>query len=254
MTNACDVRAVERELGDAFLMIAASWPFSGGSHLAFEVRQFINAPRLETNADKIEQQLSTQTGGKPVSPSSAMPAGTTAIYVRAPLACAVEIAKHMRKDFITHQLLTAYNHAWSDFYQRAAATTASWYANLYKAREILQLPFGKSDDATRAALRISRAECRIALGISSTTTGFLCLAQLTDNAPSISTEDSDELFFMMWRWIRSFLSTRHLPVVSSLREPRNRNANPLGRAKVLDQSIVPRGLKPDDPQKHSPGR
>jgi hypothetical protein len=160
VTNACDVRAIERELGDAFLMIAASWSFSGGSHLALEIHQFINAPRFETNADKIEQQLLTQIDRKKASASSSMPVETGATYVRAPLACAVEIAKHMRKDFITHQLLISYNHAWRDFYQLPGATTASWYVNLYKAREILQLPFGKSDDATRAALRISRAEWR----------------------------------------------------------------------------------------------
>ena len=53
VTQLEDVRRVEDELTEALFMLAAAWPFAGGSHLVVDSRKLISSPRFESNADAI---------------------------------------------------------------------------------------------------------------------------------------------------------------------------------------------------------
>jgi hypothetical protein len=57
-----EVRPAEDELTKAFQMLAAAWPFSGGSYLIIETREVVCSPRLASNADDIEQEMLSRSG------------------------------------------------------------------------------------------------------------------------------------------------------------------------------------------------
>jgi hypothetical protein len=116
---AADVRSVEQELIEALLVIAAAWPFSGGSNLVLDSHRQIHSRRFESNALVIEQALLKGAGRSRLSGENAMNVESVATYAQPPLSSAVRIGQHARTDFRSWQLL--------HYYQRAYADKSSWF-------------------------------------------------------------------------------------------------------------------------------
>ncbi|MGO4869526.1 MAG: hypothetical protein ACLPGW_02790 [Roseiarcus sp.] len=89
LAQASEVQQVEDELTKALLMLAAAWPFSGGSHIVIESREIICSPRFQTNASEVEQRLLERDGLKKVTSTSHFPLEICATYAQPPLALAV---------------------------------------------------------------------------------------------------------------------------------------------------------------------
>jgi hypothetical protein len=200
-----EVRPAEDELTKAFQMLAAAWPFSGGSYLIIETREVVCSPRLASNADDIEQEMLSRSGLTRVVSTSRAPLGWSAPYSQAPLCLAVRIAQSMRSDFQTRKLL---------FYHQQAAIERghpSWFVSLYKVRDFLCKVY-KCENAARAALGISKNKWKYFGKLLNE--NDLRHAEITGSVPSVSHEEISKLYQLAHRWAASYLrKAKSLPAL-----------------------------------------
>jgi hypothetical protein len=210
VSHASEVLHAEDQLTEALQMLAAAWPFSGGSYLPIERRDVVCSPNFESNANELVRKLAssdpTEIAFKP-----RVHLGWSATYSKAPLRVAADIARLMHCDFQTRKLLL-------DYHQRsliernhpAARDGASWFISLYKIRDFL----GKIYDNDKAA------QC--ALGISTKQWTYfgkvlnnhdLRHAEIKGIAPPIPLEVQDKLYRMALGWVASYLRAKGLPAI-----------------------------------------
>lgn len=186
-----EVREAEQELTKTLLMIAAAWPFSGGSPLKIETRQQIISTRFDSNADKVEQELLKRPGLQMVTAQSTAPLELGTPYTCAPLARAVSLIEEMSKDYLSCQLLT--------YYQAAYTDQLSWFISLYKILDVLK------------ALRCKLPSHELKNFKSALNNHDLRHAALNAGQPTIAAADINRLFEMARRWIDSYLRAKNLP-------------------------------------------
>jgi hypothetical protein len=128
---------------EALQMLAAAWPFSGGSYLTIETRKIVCSPRFENNADTLERDMLAQSGFTKVISEFETPFGWSSTYRQAPLCGAVRIAQSMRSDFPTRRLLL--------YHQDAVIERGNswWFVNLYKVRDFLCKLYRGENEASK---------------------------------------------------------------------------------------------------------
>ena len=190
VTTYDEVRKTEQELTETLLMIAAAWPFSGGSHLVIETRQQINSSRFDSNADRVEQELLELAALQRVSTDAGVPLEFGTTYACAPLARAVSVVQEMRTNHRSCQLLT--------YYQAAHTDRPTWFISLYKILDVLK------------ALRwhVPRHELRYFERMLNN--HDLRHAMRDAKQPTIAAADINQLFEMARGWIDSYLRTKNL--------------------------------------------
>jgi hypothetical protein len=215
ISRASEVRLVENELTEALQMLAAAWPFSGGSYLTIETREVICSPCFESNANELEREMLARSGlTKIVSPSST-PLGWSATYSQAPLSVAARIASSMHTCFQTRMLLHYHQRAVIERNHPAGPDGASWFISLYKVRDFLAAIYGNGKKA-------SAKEARSALGIPKPqwddfgdilNHNDLRHAEISGTAPPISATAQDKLYRTALCWVASYLRTKGLPAI-----------------------------------------
>jgi hypothetical protein len=185
-----EVREAEQELTKTLLMIAAAWPFSGGSQLMIETRQQIISTRFDSNADTVEQELLKRAGLQTVTAQSTVPLEFGTTYACAPLARAVSVIEEMNKHYRSYQLLT--------YYQAAHTDRLSWFISLYKILDVLK------------ALRWQVPSSELSYFERMLNNHDLRHAAQNAEQPAIGATDINELFEVARRWIDSYLRTRNL--------------------------------------------
>jgi hypothetical protein len=199
-----EVRHVADQLTEALQMLAAAWPFSGGSYLTIEACNVICSPYFESNADELSEPI--QMRRRP----HVAPLEWSTTYSKAPLRVAVDIARLMNCDFQTRKLLYYHQRSVIERDHPAARDGASWFISLYKVRDFLSKIY-HNDKVAQCALGIS----------SNQWTDFgkvlnnhdLRHAEVTGIAPSISLEDQGKLYRIALHWVASYLRTKGLPAI-----------------------------------------
>jgi hypothetical protein len=206
VTHAREVQPVEEELTHALLLIAAAWSFSGGSYMLIESRAAISSPRIKSNADEIERELlgsgdiTAQVQEAPVLVDSLV------CYSHPPLAHAIKIARTMQSDYITGQLLKYFHTAWVN---RPHVDEASWFVNLYKVRDLLQI-FYCGEKPARTTLSIRKTEWKH-FGVL-LNNNDLRHAEITGRAPSVSPVAIEDAYATARRWVTAYLKTKGLTI------------------------------------------
>jgi hypothetical protein len=202
--HANEVRPTEDELTKAFQMLAAAWPFSGGSYLIIETREVVCSPRFASNADDLEREMLARSGLVRVVSRSGAPLEWSATYSQAPLCLAVRIAQSMRFDIQTRKLL---------FYHQGTVIERghpSWFINLAKVREFLSIVYC-GEKAAKDALGITEGWKHFGKLLN---TNDLRHAEKTGSVPSISVGEIDKLYRLAHRWVASYLRTaKSLPAL-----------------------------------------
>jgi hypothetical protein len=148
VSHASEVRHAEDELTKALQMLAAAWPFSGGSYLIVETREIVCSPHFENNANDLEREMLARAGLTKVASDARMPLSWSTTYSQAPLCTAACIAQSMHSDFPLRRLLL--------YHQEAVMERghSSWFISLYKVRDFLcKLYHGEK--AAKEALNIT---------------------------------------------------------------------------------------------------
>lgn len=145
--QASEVRRAEDDLTKALLMLAAAWPFSGGSYLTIETREVVCSPRFESNAAELERRMLEQCGIAKVASTASVPLSWCATYSQPPLCLAVRIARLMHSDFHTRRVLLYHQRSVTERAHRSAFEGASWFISLYKVRDFLCKLYGSDRTA-----------------------------------------------------------------------------------------------------------
>lgn len=216
VSHASEVRLAEYELTKALQMLAAAWPFSGGSYLIVETRDVVCSPRFENNADDLEREMLARSGLTRVVSEVRMPIGWSATYSQAPLRVAVDIMRSMHSDFPTRRLLLYHQGA---VMERGGS---SWFISIYKVRDFLCKLYGATQKA-KAGKKIKGAEAtKTALNITDEDWEYfgrilnnndLRHAEISGNVPSVSHDEIDELYRLAHCWVASYLRVKGLPAL-----------------------------------------
>ena len=145
--SASEVPSVENELVSAMAVLAAAWPFSGGSFLAMEEPIQAKLQPGKSNADNVTAQLLANHGLTQVTATSHFPMEVIATYSHPPLVAAAKIARAMHASPPLSELMTYHQTAWMEYYFHRRGYASSWYANLYNVRDFLQKRFGGEKNA-----------------------------------------------------------------------------------------------------------
>jgi len=210
VSHANEVRRTEDDLTKALHMLAAAWPFAGGSYMTIETREIVCSSRFKSNAEAIEQQMLERCGLKAVGLTSSVPADWSATYSQPPLCLASRIALLMRTDFHTRKLLLYHQRSVVERDHPAASDGASWFISLYKVRDFLCKLY-KGHKATKTALGISGTQWSDFGNLLND--NDLRHAEISGNAPSVSDEQIDKLYAAARCWVASYLRTKGLPAI-----------------------------------------
>jgi hypothetical protein len=193
VSHASEVRPAEDGLTKALQMLAAAWPFSGGSSLIIETREVVCSPRVENNANDLEREMSAPSGLTRVVPEVRMPLGWSATYSQAPLCLAARIARLMHSDPDIRRLL---------FYHQKSvierAQDASWFISLFQIRDFFSQKYEK-DEVARKILGITPRKWRY-FG-----TKLGPLRHACGSAQSVSNDDLNKLYALALSWVASYL-------------------------------------------------
>lgn len=100
VSHASEVRHAESELTKALQMLAAAWPFSGGSYLTIETSKVVCSPCFESNAGDLEREMLAQSGLTRMALQTSLGLNWSATYSQAPLCVAARIVWLMHSDFL----------------------------------------------------------------------------------------------------------------------------------------------------------
>jgi len=215
VSHASEVRRAESELSTALQMLAAAWPFSGGSYLTIETREVVCSPCFESNADDIEREMLARSGLTRTALQASLGLSWAATYSQAPLCVAARIVGLMHSDFQTRRLLHYHQRAVIERSHPTASDGASWFIGLYKVRDFIAKIYGngKTADAKKA---------RDTLGISTAQWDYfgnilnnndLRHAEISGIAPSISAATQGNLYRIALCWVASYLRTKDIPAI-----------------------------------------
>jgi hypothetical protein len=205
VSHASEVRHAEDGLTKALQLLAAAWPFSGGSYLIIETREVVCSPRFENNANDLEREMLARSGLTRVVSEVRMPLGWSAPYSQAPLCVAARIAQSMHSDFPTRRLLL--------YHQGAVIERghSSWFISLYKVRDFLCKLYN-GEKATKEALNITKGWSYFGNLLNH---NDLRHAEISGNVPSsISNSEIDKLYRLAHCWVASYLrNEKSLPAL-----------------------------------------
>jgi hypothetical protein len=205
VTHAREVRPVEEELTHALLLIAAAWSFSGGTYMMIEPRVTISRiPGIKSNADEIERELRASDGLSPRSSDASSSIDHLGTYSCPPLAYAIEIARTMRSEYVTGQLVKYYHEA---RLHQPNPDEASWFVNLYKVRDLLKKYYGGEKQAQKS-LCIRPKEWSD-FGYLLNNNDFRH-AELTGKVRPVSPVAIDDAYATAQRWVVAYLKTKGL--------------------------------------------
>ena len=214
VSHASEVRHAENELTNALQMLAAAWPFSGGSYLIIETREVVCSPCVESNADDLEREMLARTGHTRMVSQTSLGLSLSATYSQAPLCVAARIVSLMHSDFQTLRLLHYHQRAVIERRHPAAPDGASWFISLYKVRDFLKKIYGGTTQAKRA-LCISRDQWRYFedqwryFG-EILNNNDLRHAEISGTVTTISADTQDKLYRTALGWVASYLRTKGL--------------------------------------------
>ena len=210
VSHASEVLHAENQLTEALQMLAAAWPFSGGSYLTIETRDVVCSPCFESNADELERELARSDPTNRIGWGPTMPLEWSATFSKAPLRGAADIARLMHCDFQTWKLLHYHQRSVIERTHSAVQDGASWFISLYKVRDFLSKIY-PNDKEVRCALGISSNEWTDFGGVVNN--NDLRHAEIKGIAPSIPREVQDKLYRIALRWVASYLRTKGLPAI-----------------------------------------
>lgn len=193
---------MEDELTKALKMLAAAWPFSGGSNLAIQTRETVRSSGFTSNADELERQLLERNGLRRLTGTANISLEISATYLQFPLKFAVCIARKMRCDPGTYKLMQYHQTAVNDRSDPGQSDGASWFISLYKIRDILKLKYG-DELAARAALGICKTQWSKFGNLLNK--NDLRHAEIRGIVPPISRRDQDMLYQAAFCWVASYL-------------------------------------------------
>jgi len=209
VSHANEVRPAENELTMALQMLAAAWPFSGGSYLLIETREVVYSSRCKSNASDVERDMLARNGLTTAALTTAVPLGWSATYTQPPLCLAVRIAQSMRSDPQMGRLLRYHQNAVIERGHPSTPESAAWFISLYKVRELLCKLHG-GERATKAALNIQEGWSRFGRLLNN---NDLRHADTSGDEPTIRPEDVNELYRLAYCWVAAYLRTKRLPAI-----------------------------------------
>jgi hypothetical protein len=176
--------------------------------MVIQSRQVISSSAFRSNADEVERQLLASEGltKQNFSVSRSPAPSASATYSVTPLKNAIAIAKTMRSDYVTGQLVKYYHEAWVN---RLKLDEASWFVNLYKVRDLLKKHYHGEKQA-QTALSISRTEWK-KVGDLVNNNDFRH-AEITGKAPPVSPAEIDDVYTISRRWVVLYLKTKSLTI------------------------------------------
>jgi hypothetical protein len=200
------VRRAERALIRALELLAAAWPFSGGSVLCLEASEVNRAPRYKSNATEVDAELLARMEHKPVAVDVPLGVLTTGTYRQPPLRTAVTLAKAMCKKPRLLRLLTYYQQA---VVHRQSLERPTWFIDLYKVCDVIgEIHNGRMTAPSK--LGIEQHDWDGFKGILNN--NDLRHAVTSGTAPEVASADVDRVYDLAHSWIRLQLLSLHLPV------------------------------------------
>jgi hypothetical protein len=210
VSRASEVWIVEAELVEALELLAAAWPFSGGSFMIPETRKVAHAARYESNAKEIETELLAREGLRRVESSLTACYEIIATYRQPPLDTSARLARVMRGNPDLGRLLGYHQQAWVEYYHRQRAERSSWFIHLYGIRKVLTEIYGGEPKA-RSHLDISYSDWSFYRHILDN--NDLRHAEVSGTAPAVPAQDVDRLYRLARSWIQTHLLRQGIPVV-----------------------------------------
>lgn len=209
-STALAVAQVEGELMGALQLIAAAWPFAGGSFVALDLRETSTLPRVESNAAEVRQEFIAKGFPLPVSVTTEMGYESLASYSQAPLAAASQIAEAAHHTPRLRRLLQYHQSAWLRYYHRERDDRVGWFIDLYKVRDFLSAIYGNDETAIATLGTTQAAWSHFGRVLNN---NDLRHAELDDVVPSLSRSEVDRLFQSAREWVTSYLRSLGLPAV-----------------------------------------
>lgn len=207
-STALEVAKVEDELMGALRLIAAAWPFAGGSFIALDLRETTTLPRVESTADEVRQEFIAKGFPLPVTVTTEMGYESIASYSQAPLAAASQIAEAAHRTPRLRRLLQYHQSAWLRYYHREREDRVGWFIDLYKVRDFLSGIYGKD-----AVTRLGTTQAAWSHFGKVLNHNDLRHAELEDVEPNLSRSEVDRLFQSAREWVASYLRSLGLPAV-----------------------------------------
>jgi hypothetical protein len=198
-----EVRPAEADLTKALLMLAAAWPFAGGSYMTLDTSEVIYSPRFESNAADLERTMMARSGLANVARDGRAPVGWSTTYSQPPLCLAARIARLMYSDpDDTGRLLF--------YHQKAVIERAhsSWFISLFQVRDFFSEKYKRDEVAREILGNITLGRWRF----FGTKLGPLRHGG-DSGAQSVSTEDMNELYALAVSWVASYLRTKGIPAL-----------------------------------------
>lgn len=211
VNHANQVRLAEDELTKALHMLAAAWPFSGGSYMTIETREVVCSRRFESNAHHLERDMLARSGLTTLALMSGAPVEWSATYSQAPLSLAARIARSMHSDFATRRVLFYHQRAVTERSRPSESDRASWFISLYKVRDFLAKLY-EGEAKAKKKLKITSAKWEYFGKVLNN--HDLRHAEINGSAPPIAGEEIDELYRIAHCWVASYLRIeKGLPAV-----------------------------------------
>jgi hypothetical protein len=211
VTLAAEVCMVEAKLLKALELLAAAWPFSGGSFMIPATHEVTRTPRYTSNAKEVEAELLARAGLQHVESRATINVESLAIYRKPPLATATHLAKAMLDDPPLCKLLGYYRRAWVEYYSRQRTERSSWFIDLYKTQDTLKKVYGK--DKVKSYLGILKDDDDWPFFETILNNNDLRHAEISGTAPIVAAQDVDRLYRLARSWIEAHLVNQGLPVV-----------------------------------------
>lgn len=202
------VPSVEGELVSALQLLAAAWPFSGGSFMALETRELVISARFQSNAEQVRRELLARDGQTPVTAKARVAYEALATYRAAPLGAASAIARAAVSKYSLRKLLHYHQTAWLEYYHRKRTDRSSWFIELYKVRDLLQKIHGA---AARSQLGIAQSDWTFFGRVLNN--NDLRHAEVSGTPPTVSQSDVDRLYQLARAWAVGHMTTLGLQVL-----------------------------------------
>lgn len=204
------VEDIEGELTAALHILAAAWPFSGGSFMALATREVVTSARCQSNAGEVRRQLLARAGLTRVAATTTIAAEWGSTYLAPPLGKAAAIGKAAVKDYALYKLLHYHQTAWLEYYYRSRVDRSSWFITLYKVRELLQ-KIHMGEGGARSRLDIHHDDWAFFGRLLNN--DDLRHAELSGKPPSLLPSDVDRAYRLARDWTATHLTVLGLQVL-----------------------------------------
>jgi hypothetical protein len=214
VTNASEVPHSENQLIEVLKMLAAAWPFSGGSYMTIETRYVVGSPDLESNATALEQEMARSeedsSGVSTIKICQRFGLDFNTTYSMAPLRVAADIVRLMHCDTDTERVLEYHQRAVIERHHPTAQDGTSWSSNLYKVRECLSKTIYENENEAQRVLGISCGQWR---DFGNILNNKYDLRHARVSAPPIPTEVREEAYRTARSWVASHLRIKGIPAI-----------------------------------------